>query len=223
MSDDALFGTNIREAMRLFRESAPSAERLGATTPGAPVQRLTREELEALVHAYRYATPLTKLGPKDNQSVDIDRAILQRLLATAQWRYAETEDATLLERSAVEVAIKRLKEFFTEQRGRIVSAGADNRAHNYLERVGYSLEQLASAARTGIEDRERPAVVIEWDIRNPLPEKQVGEMLARFAQHLPPTFEQWEKGHGGDVEYPIIEISVRARSGRSPSVDGDRG
>lgn len=74
---------------------------------------------------------------------------------------------------------------------------------------------LRAGVLAGLADTERPAVVIEWDIRNPLPEKQIVDLLSRFAHHLPPSFKQWEQGQPSDVEYPIVEITVRTRSGRA--------
>ena len=57
------------------------------------------------------------------------------------------------------------------------------------------------------------ADVILWDVRKPMPEKEIAALLARHAHHLPPTYEQWRDNQPSDVEYPLIEISVRTRSG----------
>lgn len=63
-----------------------------------------------------------------------------------------------------------------------------------------------AAARPGDEGAEADRVL--WDIRRPMPEKEVAAMLARHGVQLPPTFEQWDRGDTGDVEYPMLEIRV---------------
>lgn len=50
-----------------------------------------QERLEEFARAYRYATPLTTKGPLDTDAVEVDRGLLQQLIATARDGLADTE------------------------------------------------------------------------------------------------------------------------------------